>query len=96
MGFQYYNVMNGWVNVLSSTAVDVWDSIFHLLSLSVMIVVLPPYLVQFLIAAWPSSQKKFKKLEMSYQQAFFFNHGFLATGNDDILQPVATIVRAWL
>lgn len=58
VGFQYYNAMNGWVNVLSSTAVDVWDSIFHLLSPSVMIVVLPPYLVQFLIAAWPSSQKK--------------------------------------
>lgn len=72
MGFQYYNVMNGWVNVLSSTAVDVWDSILHLLSPSVMIVVLPPYLAQFLIAAWPSSQKIFfKKLEMSYQQAFF-------------------------
>lgn len=58
MGFQYYNVMNRWVNVLSSTAVDVWDSIFHLLSLSVMIVALPPYLVQFLIAALAIFPKK--------------------------------------
>ena len=39
MGFQHYKVMNGWVNVLSSIAVDVWDSNLHLLSLSVMIAV---------------------------------------------------------